>query len=93
MLANRFTFSVRVSREIDVVCGFGGGLQLRNNLLIVSFFGIGNYFVGRFEIVVDINSQTLGRQILDVAYRGLNQIVLSQILVYGLRLRRRFNYY
>ena len=93
MLANRFTFPVGVSGEIDVICAFGSGLQFRNNPLVVSFFGIGNYFIGGFEIIVDINAQTFGRQILNVAYRGLDQIVLSQILDNGLRLRRRFNYY
>src|ERR1043165_3180987 len=41
----------------------------------------------------DVYAETLGRQILNVAYRGFNQIVLSEIFIYRLRLRRRFNYY
>jgi hypothetical protein len=93
VLADRFTFSIRVSREINCASFFGRLLQLGNNLFVVPFPGIRNYFVGRFEIIVDINPQAFGRQIFDVSYRGLNQIVLSQIFIYRLRLRRRFNYY
>src|SRR6476620_725172 len=41
----------------------------------------------------DVYAETFGWQILNVAYRSLNQIVLSEILINCLRLRRRFNDY
>src|ERR1043165_2136145 len=41
----------------------------------------------------DVYAETFGWQILDMAYRSLNQIVLSEILIYCLRLRRRLNDY
>ncbi len=90
VLADCLTLTIRVSREVDGVGFFRSLLQLSNDLLVISFSGIWNYFVGRFEIIVDIDAQALARQIFDVAYRGLHQIVLPQIFVYGFRLRRRF---
>ena len=93
MLADCFAFAIRVSGEIDCFGFFRGFLELGNDLLVVSFFRIGNELVSGFEIVFDIDSETFRRQIFNVAYRGLNQIVLSQILVYGFRLCRRFNDY
>jgi hypothetical protein len=75
VLADRFAFAIRVSREIDRFGFFGRLLQFRNDLLVVSFFVIGNDFVSRFEIVFDVDAETFRRQIFDVAYRGLNNEV------------------
>ena len=93
MLADRFAFTIRVSGEIDGVSFFGGLLQLGNDLLVVALFRIGNYFVGRFEIVFDVNAQAFRRQIFDMADRGHHQIVLSEIFIDRFRLGGRFNYY
>jgi hypothetical protein len=92
MLADCFAFAVRVSCEIDSVCFFGGLLQLGNDLFIITLSSIGNYFIGRFEIVVNINSQSFRRQIFNMTYRGLNQIVLTQVFINCLGLCRRLNY-
>ena len=91
VLADGLALAVRVGGKIDGVRVFGGLLQFRHDSFVVSFSGVRNYFVGWLEIIVDINSQAFGRQIFDVAYRGFNQIVLSQIFIDCFRLRRRFN--
>ena len=93
MLADCLALSVGVSGEIYGVGVFCRFLQFSNDALVVTLFGVGDYFVGRLEVVLDINAQSFGRQIFDMAYRSFNKIVLSQVFIYGLRLRRRFNYY
>ena len=71
MLTNRLALSIRVSRKVNSVGRFGCLLQFSNDSLVITLAGIRNYFVSRFEIVVDIDAQSFRRQIFDVAYRAL----------------------
>jgi hypothetical protein len=77
VLADCFAFAIRVGGEIDSLQLLSQPSSARRRSLVVSFLRIGNQLVSRFEIVLDVNSETFRRQIFDVAYRGLNQIVLS----------------
>ena len=92
MLADCFAFAVGVSGEINSISLFRGLLELRDDLLVISLPGVGNYLVGRLEIMLDVDTQTLRRQILDVAYRCFDQVIITQIFVDCLCLCRRFNY-
>jgi len=77
VLADRFAFAIRVSREIDRVRFFRRFLQFRDDPLVVAFLRIGDQFVSGFEVVVDVDAESLLRQILDMTDRGLDQIVFS----------------
>ena len=59
VLTNSFAFAVWVSCEINRIGFPGRFLQFGNYLLVVSFSGVGNYFIGRFEIVVYIDTKSL----------------------------------
>jgi len=83
---NRFTFPVRVRREIDGIHRPGQLLQLGQN-----FFFSGDDDVIGFKVVVGIHAQRALRQIFDVAVRGLDGKSLSQIFLDGFRLGWRFD--
>ncbi len=61
VLADRFAFAIRVGGKIDRVGLFRSLLQFGNDLLVVSFLRIGNEFVGRFEIVLDVDTEALSK--------------------------------
>jgi hypothetical protein len=77
VLADRFAFAIRVGGQIDRFGFFRAFFSSATIFLLFRFFESGNQLVSRFEIVFDVNAETFRRQIFDVAYRGLNQIVLS----------------
>ena len=76
VLADRFAFTIRVSREKNAIGGLRCGAQFFNDL-----FFAGNDFVDRLEIVVDIDTELALGQILHVAERGFHDKVLAQIFV------------
>ena len=47
---------------------------------------------GRLEVFADIDAQLALRQIPDVAHRGDDLVIASEIFVDGLRLRRRLHH-
>src|SRR5262249_35197975 len=77
MLADCFAFASVGGCGINRFSFFCGLLQFRNDLLVVSFLRVRDELVRRLEVVIYIDSESLRRQIFDMAYRGLNQIVLS----------------
>ncbi len=78
--------AVRVGRQIH------GGRRLRHLLQLGDdLFLAGNDHVVRLEVVLDVHAQDALGQVLDVAERGLDFVVLPQILVDRLRLGRRFD--
>src|SRR5579863_1113026 len=84
--ANGFPFTIRVSRQVNVVHALGRGLQLRHQLLLAF-----DDLIDRLEVVVDVHRQLALRQILYMAYRGLHHKLLAEILTDCFRLRRRFD--
>src|ERR1700730_6869796 len=62
MLANGFPFPVRVSSKVNGVRFFGRRLEFCNDFLIVSFPGIRSDLIGRFEIIVAIDTDSFSRQ-------------------------------
>ena len=86
MRGDRLALAVRVRRQVDSVCRCGQLLQFPDDLLFA-----GNDDVFRVEIVINVDSQVALRQILDVAKRGLDRVTLSQILLDGSCLGRRFD--
>ena len=86
MRGDRFSFAIRVRRQVDGVHADGQLLQPRDDL-----FFTGNDDVFGLEIVVDIDAEGALGQILDMPERGLDRIAFAQILFDGLRLSRRFD--
>ncbi len=92
VLADRFAFAIRVSGKIDRVGGLRSLLQIRNDLLVVTLLGVGNDFVMRLEIILDVDAQVFRRQILDMPDRGHHDEVLAEIFIDRFRLGGRFDY-
>ena len=76
VLADRFTFTIRVRSQKDALRRFGCRAEFLDDL----FFS-GNEFVGRLEIMIDIDAELAFRQILDVAKRGLHDEFLAEIFI------------
>ena len=93
MLADGFTFTIRIGGEIDRLGSFRGLLQIGNNPFVVTLFRIRDNFVFRLKIILNIDAQTFRRQIFDVPDRGLHDEVLAQIFIDCFRLGRRFDDY
>jgi len=93
MLADRFTFAVRVGGKIDSFAGLGGFLEVRNYFFIISLFCIGDHHVSGFEIVIDVYPEILGWKVLYVPDRRENRVILPQVFIDRFRLCRRFYYY
>ena len=93
MLTDRFAFSVGVGGQIDCLGGFRRLLQIGHDLTVVSLFRIGNDFVFRLKVVLDIDAQPLRRQIFDMPDRSLHDEVFAEIFIDSFRLGRRFDNY
>ncbi len=91
MLADRFAFAIRVGREKDRVGGFRGLLQIRHDFPVVALLGVGDDFVMRLEIILDVDAQVFRGQILDMPDRGHHDVVLAEIFIDSFRLGRRFD--
>ena len=85
--ADRLPFAVRVGRDEDLVGLLRVVLQLLEDLLAAR-----DDLVGRLEALVDVDAELALGQIADVAHRGDDLVVLAEIFVDGLRLRRRFDH-
>ena len=85
-------FTIRVSGQIDCRGSLGGLLQIGNNLLVIALLTVGDDFVFRLEIILDVYAQALRRQILDVPDRGHHDEVLAEIFIDRFRLGGRFDY-
>ncbi len=88
MVADGFAFAVRIGCEVDVVGLFGGGFELGDELLFAF-----DDFVMRFEAVLDVDIEVLLGKILDVAKRGFDDEIATEIFVDRFRLGGRFDDY
>ena len=87
MPADGLPFAVRVGRHEDRVGVLGGVLQLLEDLLAA-----GDDLVGRLEALLDVDAELALRQVADVSHRRDDLVVPAEILVDGLRLRRRLHH-
>ena len=86
MPGDGLAFPVGVGGENDPLALLGRLLELGDRLLL-----LGDDFVGRLEVGGDVDPHLLFRQVADVAHRGLDDIVLAEIVVDRLGLGRRFD--
>src|SRR5262245_10319646 len=86
MFAYGLAFAVGVGRDVN-----GLGRLRRLFDLIDDLFLTWQLFIGRLEIVFDVHTEALLRQIHDVADRGDDLEVPAEIFIDGFRLRRRFD--
>ena len=88
MPGNGLTLSIRVSREIQRVC-LSQGLD---NGSYVFFIALDDLVFHR-EAIFRIDCALLGHKVADMAIRSQYLEILAEILLYSLRLCRRFNDY
>ncbi len=81
-------FAVGVAGEVDVFLALGGALDLAENLL----FALDCDEIGR-KIVLDIDPELAFRQVHDVADRGHDLVVATEIALDSFRLCGRFDNY
>ena len=86
MPGNGLALAVKVCRQVELVALFGRRLQLRDDALLAR-----HDVVGRLEVVLDIDIQTLRGQIADVAHRGLDLVIRAQVLIDRLGLGGRLD--
>src|SRR6185312_1076583 len=86
MPRDRFAFAIRVSREIYLARFPGGGLELRERLLLAR-----NRDVLGLEVVFDIDTHLLHRKITDVTDRRAHLVPAPEILPDSLGLGRRLD--
>ena len=86
MPRDRFAFTVRVGREIDLVRGFGLLLDVGEHLRFAF-----DRDVLRLEVVVQVHAKLAGRQIFDVPDRRDDGITAAQIFRDGPRFGGRFD--
>jgi len=86
MRGNGFTLAVRVRRKVNGGCALGQLLQLGHNF----FFARDDVVFGA-EVSLNVHTKLAFRQVFDVPKRGFDFIVLTQVLVDGFRLGRRFD--
>ena len=86
MCSDGLAFAVRVRRQIDGVYRKGQLLELGENFLFA-----GNNNVFGIEVVLGIHTERALGKVLDVAVRGLDREVFTQILLNSFRLARRFD--
>jgi hypothetical protein len=91
MLTDSFALAIRVRRQKDSFSFFRRLFQLGDDLFVIPFLGVGDDLISRLEIMLDVDTEPLRREILNMADRRLNEKITSQILVYSFRLRRRLN--
>src|SRR5438128_2521836 len=77
---------VGVRREQDQLRALGGGLELRDYLLLRV-----DHLVDGLETVLDVDADLALRQVHHVAHRGLHHVPGTQVLLDGLGLRRRLD--
>ena len=87
MPADRFSFPIRVGRDVDLLGLLGGVLQFLQNFLAAR-----NHFVRGLEVLIDIDAQFALGQISDMAHRSDDLVIATQILVDGFRLRWRLHH-
>ena len=88
MPCDRLAFAIGVAGEVDVVLALGGGLDLAEDLL----FALDYDEIGR-EIVLDIDPELALGQVHDMADRGHDLVVATEVTLDGFRLCGRFNDY
>ena len=86
MLADCFAFTVRIGGQVNRLRFLRRRAQLAHN-----FFLRGNDGVLRGEVVVDIHSQLVLGEILDMTYRGLDRVSTAQVFRDGPGLGGRLN--
>ena len=79
-------FPVGVGRKDDPLALLGRLLEVGDGLLL-----FGDDLVGRLEAGRDVDAHLLLGQVADVAHRGLDDVVLAEIMVDRLGLGRRFD--
>ena len=79
------------SRSGSVATKISVGLLRRVLQLLEDLLAAGDDFVRRLEPFVDVDAELALRQIADVPHRGDDLVVLAEIFVDGLRLRRRLD--
>ena len=57
----------------------------------LALLGVGNDFVMRLEIILDVHAQVFRRQILDMPDRGHHDVVLAEVFIDRFRLGGRFD--
>ena len=82
MPGNGLPFAIQVGCQIHGVAAFGGRLQRGNDFLLA-----GHDVVRRLEAILDIDIQSLRRQIAHMAHRSVNLEIRPQIMIdrFGLR--------
>src|SRR5579872_6954333 len=88
MPRDSLAFAVGVAGEIYVVLTLGSGLDFAQDLL----FALDRDEIGR-KIVLDIDAELAFGQVDDVADRGHDLVVATEIALYGFRLCGRFDDY
>ena len=88
VIADGLTLAVRVGRQVHLLHPPGGLFQIGDELLLPF-----DDLIPRLETVVDVHRQVSLREILDVAKRSFDYVLLTQILVDGFRLCRRLHDY
>jgi hypothetical protein len=76
--ALRMAFAVQVGCEEDFGGGLGGGTEVGDDFAAA----VGD-FVGRFEVVVDVDVEALGRDVTDVTDGGFDGVAGAEVLVDG----------
>ena len=84
---DRLALAVRVGREVEPL-GAAQGAGDRGDLPVAALVGLP---VHR-EALLGPHAAVLGRQVADVAERCQHRVAVAQVLVDGLRLRRRFDH-
>ena len=70
VVADGFAFAIRIGREVDCVHLLGGGLQLRDELLLAF-----DDFVVGFEIMIDIDREIVLGEILNMTERSFDDVI------------------
>ena len=86
MPGDGFAFAVQVGGEEDFGGSFHGGAKIGND-----FFGAVRDFVGGFEVVIDVDIESLAGDVADVADGGFDGEVVAQVLIDGLGLGGGFD--
>ena len=86
--ADCLALPIRVGRDVDLCRLLRFVLEFLQDLLPAR-----KHFVRRLEPFVHVDPQLALGQIADVAHRGDDLVVSSEIFVDGLRLRRRFDHH
>ena len=83
MLANGFAFTIRISREKYATRSFRSSAEFLDD-----FFFAGDDVVHRFEVMLDVDPELAFGQVLDVAERRFDYVVVAQVFVDRVRFCR-----